>query len=123
MCNTVKPEDMHKILLDELEVNTERVQNLQNSLKELQENDPDPLDMAQKMEQRETVLSETNRLNARNIQIRKALNLIREGEYGYCQSCGDDMDPKRLKVDPASLECFECKTISEDKGRRLGQRA
>ena len=47
----------------------------------------------------------------REIQLvrnRAALERIETGEYGYCASCGEDIDPRRLKVDPANPFCVEC---------------
>lgn len=42
------------------------------------------------------------------LQIEAALRRIDEGEYGYCQECGEDISEPRLKVDPAALLCIDC---------------
>ena len=31
-----------------------------------------------------------------------------EGEYGYCEDCGDDIAPGRLELDPAAAKCIQC---------------
>lgn len=41
-------------------------------------------------------------------QIEAALKRLEDGEYGYCVSCGDEIEPKRLTVDPASPRCSSC---------------
>lgn len=37
-----------------------------------------------------------------------ALIRLEEGEYGYCQDCGEDIAPKRLQLDPAASKCISC---------------
>ena len=37
-----------------------------------------------------------------------ALSRIDEGEFGYCDDCGDDIPLKRLKIDPAATRCVSC---------------
>lgn len=40
--------------------------------------------------------------------IRAALQRIREGEYGYCVKCGDEISAERLDVLPAAPLCRKC---------------
>jgi DnaK suppressor protein len=40
--------------------------------------------------------------------IAAALRRIDEGEFGYCADCGEDIDPRRLKVDPTNSRCIIC---------------
>lgn len=47
------------------------------------------------------------------LQIEGALGRIKEGEYGYCIKCGDDIAEGRLKVDPGIPTCIECAEKSE----------
>lgn len=47
------------------------------------------------------------------LQIDAALRRIDEGEYGYCQECGEDIAAARLKVDPAALLCIGCASRKE----------
>jgi RNA polymerase-binding transcription factor DksA len=41
-------------------------------------------------------------------QIREALRRIAEGSYGVCSSCGENIDPKRLKALPMATRCIAC---------------
>jgi len=41
-------------------------------------------------------------------RIEAALRRIEEDEYGYCQKCGEEIAPERLRVDPAASFCVEC---------------
>ena len=45
--------------------------------------------------------------------IGAALRRIDEGEYGYCQGCGEPIDPRRLAIDPTALLCVACASRSE----------
>lgn len=48
------------------------------------------------------------RRELRLIAIARALQRIDEDEYGYCLSCGEDMEAKRLDFDPAVERCVPC---------------
>jgi DnaK suppressor protein len=43
------------------------------------------------------------------LQIEKALARIESGEYGYCEHCGEKINVNRLKAQPYSIYCIECK--------------
>ncbi len=40
--------------------------------------------------------------------IEGALRRIESGEYGYCLACGDEIDARRLFLDPAYTHCVDC---------------
>lgn len=47
----------------------------------------------------------------REIEIRRieaALGRVESGEYGYCLTCGEEIEPKRLELDPATPTCIDC---------------
>ncbi len=47
----------------------------------------------------------------RDIQLSRisaALERIEDGEYGYCASCDEEINPRRLKFDPANPFCVDC---------------
>lgn len=37
-----------------------------------------------------------------------ALERLEEGDYGYCVDCGEEIEAKRLDVDPAAPRCAGC---------------
>ena len=52
----------------------------------------------------------------RNIQLQRielALVRIASGDYGTCQSCEEDIDPRRLKIDPTAPLCITCASVHE----------
>ncbi len=47
----------------------------------------------------------------REVELKKidaALTRIIEDEFGYCLTCGDDIDRKRLDLDPSVSLCSKC---------------
>ena len=53
-------------------------------------------------------------------KIDEALDRMKEGTYGICERCAEDIPYKRLKARPVTTLCIECKTIQEqeEKSRR-----
>ncbi|MEQ8949299.1 TraR/DksA C4-type zinc finger protein [Parvibaculum sp.] len=45
---------------------------------------------------------------ARIKQVEAALKRIEDGEYGYCLTCGEEIEAKRLATDPAAPLCIGC---------------
>jgi DnaK suppressor protein len=41
-------------------------------------------------------------------RVRAALKRIDDGDYGYCVTCGEEIEPKRLAVDLAVPTCIDC---------------
>ena len=41
-------------------------------------------------------------------QVEKALNRFDNGDYGVCESCGQSIDPARLKALPHAARCLDC---------------
>jgi DnaK suppressor protein len=50
--------------------------------------------------------------------IEAALEKLDGGTYGQCRSCGEQIEPRRLEVDAATANCFECQSASEQLRKR-----
>ena len=64
----------------------------------------------------ETRRLELNRQEHDQIHLRKlkaALHRIDEGEFGYCEDCGEEIAIKRLQARPESRLCVECQSTKE----------
>lgn len=46
-------------------------------------------------------------------KVRVALERIRDGEYGTCVSCGEEIGFRRLQARPFADKCIDCKTTDE----------
>jgi DnaK suppressor protein len=44
-------------------------------------------------------------------EIDRALERVARGEYGVCESCGEDISPARLKAIPWARYCVSCQEI------------
>lgn len=59
---------------------------------------------------------ELNRIEHDKVHIKKiikALRRIDSGDYGYCDSCGDEISIKRLQARCESRLCLECQSTKE----------
>ncbi len=41
-------------------------------------------------------------------RLRAALERIEEGEFGFCEDCGEKIAAGRLRLDPAATRCVSC---------------
>ncbi|WP_338551028.1 TraR/DksA family transcriptional regulator [Roseovarius phycicola] len=48
------------------------------------------------------------RREAKRARLLAALTRMEEGEFGYCDDCGEDIAEGRLRLDPAALKCVDC---------------
>lgn len=46
-------------------------------------------------------------------QIESALSRMENGEYGYCEDCGENIPAGRLKAMPFAILCVKCKSERE----------
>ena len=62
-------------------------------------------------QQMATALKQQQRLHLQ--QVNRAINELDNGDYGYCQQCGDVIAFARLKARPESVMCVKCQQINE----------
>ena len=48
-----------------------------------------------------------------------SIEQIKNDEYGWCESCGDEIGVKRLEARPTATHCIDCKTLDEIKEKQL----
>ena len=88
------------------------------SLQQISENDREPVKLDQQsvgrlsrmdaMQMQAMAMASERQRQSQIEKINAALRRIDENEYGYCLSCGEDINEKRLMIDPAILTCIEC---------------
>jgi len=78
---------------------------------------PDPTDQASMETDRDFDLRIKDRERKLIRKIDQAINRIKEGEFGICESCGGDISPKRLQARPVTTLCIDCKTEQEQEER------
>ena len=58
--------------------------------------------------QQQAMAEETRRRRHREVQsIELALRRVDEGEYGFCITCGEAIEPERLSLNPATPFCIK----------------
>jgi DnaK suppressor protein len=59
--------------------------------------------------QQQAMAQATERKRVTDIaKIDAALHRLDEGDYGYCDECGEEIPDDRLAVDPAASLCVKC---------------
>lgn len=52
-----------------------------------------------------------NRVRQEMAKVEHALDKIKKGTYGLCDSCGQPIDPERLEALPQAAVCMKCKAL------------
>lgn len=84
------------------------------------ENFPDPTDRASLESDRNFMLRIRDRERRLIMKIREALSRIDSGEFGICESCGEEISEERLRARPVTTLCIDCKTRQEEQERSRG---
>ncbi|MDH3665420.1 MAG: TraR/DksA family transcriptional regulator [Paracoccaceae bacterium] len=57
----------------------------------------------------QAMAKETSRRRTAELKrIEAALTRLKEGEFGYCLECGEEIAVRRLELDPAAPLCINC---------------
>ncbi len=69
----------------------------------------------------EGIVLTMERLQSRDLRLLKkldeALRWMDDEEFGYCESCGEEIGFKRLLARPGARQCVECKQNEEQRER------
>jgi len=100
----------NKILEDLKDISREDNHEADNRSAKFPEYGDKPDENAQEISEYSTTV-ETERILEKSLSdINKALKRIKNGEYGICKYCGQEIYPKRLIARPTASSCVECKT-------------
>jgi DnaK suppressor protein len=58
-----------------------------------------------------------NRIRQELAKVEHALDKIKNGTYGVCDSCGKPIDPERLEALPQATVCMNCKALLAKNGK------
>ena len=70
--------------------------------------DSEDTDLAAAISGRETTDLLIGLLDQNRFQVERALERVREGQYGVCEDCTRPIPSERLRFQPASTRCVEC---------------
>jgi len=60
------------------------------------------------MQQQAMAQAQERRRNQERARIKAALELLEEGEWGYCATCAEAIAEARLRHDPSAATCVRC---------------
>jgi DnaK suppressor protein len=73
----------------------------------------DDADTGTKTLEREQEITLANNLLERITQVERAIERLGEGNYGYCERCGNAIPVERLAAFPSATFCVSCKQLEE----------
>ena len=81
---------------------------------------PDPNDRASQETDMSLELRSRDREGKLVKKINEALERLEDGDYGYCEKCGEEVGVSRLEARPTAELCIDCKTLDEIREKQLG---
>ncbi|WP_249997847.1 TraR/DksA family transcriptional regulator [Actinoplanes sp. M2I2] len=73
----------------------------------------DQADTGTKTLEREQEITLANNLLERITQVERAIDRLGEGNYGWCERCGNAIPVERLAAFPSATLCVSCKQLEE----------
>lgn len=74
---------------------------------------PDPVDLAVRNYSKNVMLAVSENESKQLVLINEALTRIGGDEYGICQNCEKEINPKRLDAVPWARYCLDCQELVE----------
>jgi RNA polymerase-binding protein DksA len=78
----------------------------------------DSQEQAQELENAEVVDALGNEARMELSRVARALDQIKNGTYGICVTCNEEIPLARLKAQPFADRCIRCATAEEARGAR-----
>ena len=83
------------------------------SAEDTEEEDKDYIDYAVSSYTKEFLLTLSDLERKQLDAVDRALDAVKEGTYGTCNECGEDIEEKRLKALPWATFCLRCQELSD----------
>ncbi len=109
---------MTKIEIVKIKNNLLRLRSELQAIEETLKDTSDPVELDQTrvgrlsrmdaMQSQQMALETVRRRKENLVKIDAALRRIESDDYGCCYVCGEEIDIRRLFVDPTSTRCMEC---------------
>ena len=103
--------DIKKRLQAERELLIEKLKG--NDLSVDDSETPDPVDLAVRNYSKNVMLAVSENESKQLSLIDEALLRIDDNEYGPCQNCENEINPKRLAAIPWARSCLDCQQLLE----------
>jgi DnaK suppressor protein len=99
------------------------IADLRIFMSETKANCADDADNATVIEQISLARAQLQRKAEYTKQLQKAIQRQKDGEYGDCIACGDEIEQKRLAINPAAECCAECEQLRYLRAKSLSGNA
>lgn len=109
--NEINLEEIKEKLIAERELLIEKLKG--NDLSVDASETPDPVDLAVRNYSKNVMLAVSENESRQLLLINEALERIADEEYGVCQNCEQDINPKRLNAIPWARYCLNCQELLE----------
>ena len=109
--NEINLEEIKEKLIAERELLIEKLKG--NDLSVDASETPDPVDLAVRNYSKNVMLAVSENESRQLLLINEALERIADEEYGVCQNCEQDINPKRLNAVPWARYCLSCQELLE----------
>lgn len=106
-------ERFKKLLIEKREEILAEAERTLTELTDQNGNIPDPNDRASAEADRSFELRIRDRERKLLPKIEAALERIKDGTFGECEGCGEEIGMKRLEARPVTSLCIDCKTMQE----------
>ncbi len=106
-----KLKDVKQRLLDERMLLIEKLKG--NDLSVDDSETPDPVDLAVRNYSKNVMLAVSENESRQLALVDEALLRVEDNEYGVCQNCEKDINPKRLAAIPWARYCLNCQELVE----------
>jgi len=108
-----KIEEFRQLLNEQMDQLLRDAEKTVSDMTDEKTNFPDPTDRASLESDRNFELRIRDRERKLINKIREAIERLDEGEFGVCESCGEEIGEARLRARPVTTLCIECKTEQE----------
>lgn len=107
---TIEPEEVRQLLLARLaELDAEDALSGESTAPvTLEQDSVGRLSRVDALQLQAMALAAQRRRATERGRIEAALRRLRDDEYGYCLTCGEEIGAPRLRIDPASTQCIAC---------------
>jgi DnaK suppressor protein len=103
--------DIKEKLIAERELLIEKLKD--NDLSVDDSETPDPVDLAVRNYSKNVMLAVSENESRQLMLVDEALLRIEDDEYGVCQNCEKEINPKRLAAIPWARYCLDCQELLE----------
>ena len=105
--NRIKLKTLIKEKLDEL-VQEDALGHGSQAIVELDQQSVGRLSRMDALQSQAMAQAQKRRRNAMKVVLQAALKRIDEGEFGFCDDCGDEIGQSRLMANPIITKCISC---------------